>query len=490
MKQAIEEGFIHDVLSNYTPIQSFYNVLKKTEDDPEFDSKRAERKIRLFVENHQYAIEQKAEIILDHFHESVWLPKKMEGQARAMVVTDGVDRAISYYYALRNLIAERSYPYRPLVAFSGSRQSNGEEVSEAKLNGFPEARTAENFQKDPNRILICADKFQTGYDEPLLHTMYVDKTLSGIKAIQTLSRLNRYHPKKSETFVLDFMNSTDVITESFADYYKTTILSDETDPNKLHDLKAGLDQAQVYSEAEIEHLVQQYLGGGERSDLDPILDPCVDRYKEMDEDQQVAFKGSAKSFNRLYAFLSQILPYGNPEWEKLTIFLNLLVPKLPSPVEEDLARGILESIDMDTYRAEKQATIAIQLENEDGIIEPIQVQRPGGAQEPLMEFLSIIVDEFNKTYGAAFSNPEHITDAFDKLPKLVNEVPAYRNAKLNAGRQNAEIEGRTAVGAMVLSLLNSHTELYKMYHENQEFKDWLDQQIIKATYLIDDEKPG
>ena len=484
MKQAIEEGFIMDVLANYTPIQSFYNILKKTEANPEFDSKRAQRKIRRFVENHEYAIETKAEIILDHFNESVWLPNKMDGQARAMLVTDGVDRAINYYHAIRNLIAQRGYPYRALVAFSGSRDFNGQEVSEAKLNGIPESRTPEQFQKNPYRILICADKFQTGYDEPLLHTMYVDKTLSGIKAVQTLSRLNRYQPKKSETFVLDFMNSTDVIQESFADYYKTTILADETDPDKLHDLKAGLDQDQVYSDDEIENLVRHYLGGDDRPTLDPILAPCVERYLEMDEDHQVKFKGSAKSFNRLYAFLSQILPYGNPEWGKLSIFLNCLVPKLPAPVEEDLSRGILESIDMDTYRSEKQAMVRINLEDEDAFIEPIQVERAGGIQEPLMEFLSIIVDEFNKLYGPAFSEPEYIAEAIKEMPKKVNDDTTYANAKMNAGRQNAEIENDASVRRLVTSMLRSHTELYKVYTENEDFRQWLNRQVFESTFLI------
>ena len=486
MKQAIEEGFIMDVLAHYTPIQSFYNILKKTEADPEFDSKRAQRKIRRFVENHKYAIETKAEIILDHFNESVWLPNKMDGQARAMLVTDGVDRAISYYHAIQNLLAQRGYPYRALVAFSGSRDFNGQEVSEAKLNGIPESRTPEQFQKDPYRFLICADKFQTGYDEPLLHTMYVDKTLAGIKAVQTLSRLNRCHPKKSETFVLDFMNSTDVIQESFADYYKTTILADETEPNKLHDLKAGLDQAQVYSDEEIENLVKKYLGGEDRSTLDPILDPCVERYKELDEDHQVSFKGSGKSFNRLYAFLSQILPYGNAEWEKLCIFLNFLVPKLPAPVEEDLSRGILEAIDMDTYRSEKRATVNIQLDDEDAVIAPIQVERPGGIQEPLMEFLSIIVDEFNKLYGPAFSEPEYIAEAIKEMPNKVNDDTTYANAKMNAGKQNAEIENDAAVGRLVLKWLQSHTEFYKVYTENEDFRKWLNRKVFESTFLIEE----
>ena len=250
MKQAIEEGFIKDVLTNYTPVDRYFNLVKSIDEDPQFDSKRAQRKLRRYVENHEYAIAQKAAIIVDHFNDSVFMPKKMGGQARAMVVVDGVDRAIRYYHAVRDLINERGLTFRPLVAFSGSRKFDEQEVSEALLNGFPENRTAERFQEDPYRILICADKFQTGYDEPLLHTMYVDKHLSGIRAVQTLSRLNRFHPKKSETFVLDFLNSTVLlwggggghpwsVPESFAGwsdpgYYRTTILSDrvqETDPD-------------------------------------------------------------------------------------------------------------------------------------------------------------------------------------------------------------------------------------------------------------------
>ena len=487
MKQAIEEGFIMDVLSNYTPIKSYYNIIKMTEEDPEFDAKRAQRKLRRYVENHEYAIETKAEIILDHFNESVRLPNKMEGQARAMVVTDGVDRAIGYYHAIRQLIDQRGYPFKALVAFSGSRDFNGEDVSEARLNGFPEARTKDEFKKDPYRILICADKFQTGYDEPLLHSMYVDKTLAGIKAVQTLSRLNRYHPKKSETFVLDFMNSSDDIQESFADYYKTTILADETDPDKLHDLKAGLDQAQIYSDDEIDDLVKRYLGGEDRPTLDPIVGPCVERYRKLDEDHQVRFKGSAKSFNRLYAFLSQILPYGNPEWEKLSIFLNFLVSKLPAPEEPDLSRGILEAIDMETYRAEKQATVRIQLEDEDAVIDPIQAERAGSLQEPLLEPLSLIVDEFNKTWGDSFTDREYIGESIKTLPEKVNKDEAYRNAKRNSPRQNAEIESNAAMRRLVTSMLRSHTELYRKYTEDSDFREWLNRQIFDVSYRMDED---
>ena len=482
MKQAIEEGFIMDVLTNYTPISRYFNVIKSVDDDPQFDSKRAQRKLRRYVENHEYAVAQKAAIIVDHFNDSVFVPKKMGGQARAMLVTDGVDRAVRYYNAIRDLLHQRELPFRALVAFSGSRKLDDQEVSEALLNGFPESSTAERFQEDPYRILICADKFQTGYDEPLLHTMYVDKHLSGIRAVQTLSRLNRFHPKKSDTFVLDFMNTTEVIQESFGDYYRTTILSDETDPDKLHDLKGGLDQAQIYSQEEIDDLVEKYLEGEERSTFEPVLGQCTERFVKLTEDEQVRFKGSAKSFARLYGFLSQILPYTNAGWEKLSIFLNFLIPKLPAPEEQDLSLGILEAVDMETYRTEKQATVQIALEDKDAEIEPIQAERGGGVQEPLLELLSLILDEFNKTWGNSFSNPEHVTEIIKDMPDRVNEDEAYQNAKMNSDRQNARIEHDAAMKRQITAMLRDNTELYRKYTEDQAFQDDLNGMIFKLTY--------
>ena len=482
MKQAIDEGFIRDVLSNYTPVDRYFSLVKNIEDDPQFDSKRAQRKLRKYVESHPEAIQEKAEIMVEHFHQSVFLPRRMDGQARAMVVTDGVDRAIAYYHAIRELLSQRGATYKPLVAFSGNRDFDGQNVSEAQLNGFPESRTAEYFAKDPYRILICADKFQTGYDEPLLHTMYVDKTLAGIKAVQTLSRLNRAHPKKSDTFVLDFMNSTEVIQESFADYYKTTILSDETDANKLHDLKGALDQAQVYGQDDIEGLVEKWLKGADRSTFEPVLEECVERYIEMSEDEQVKFKGSAKSFTRLYAFLSQILPYSNVNWEKLSIFLNLLIPKLPAPEEPDLSLGILEAVDMDTYRAEKQAAISIRLEDEDAEIDPVQAERGGGQRDIQLEFLSIILDDFNKAWGNSFSSPDDVADLIRNLPDKVEADTSYQNAVMHSDKQNAQVEHNAAMKRQVTSSLKTNTEFYKKYNEDPEFQRWLNNVIFNATY--------
>ena len=485
MKQAIQEGFILDVLGNHTTVNTYFNILKAIEDDPQFDSKRAQRKLRKFVEGNPEAIRTKAEIMVDHFHESVFRPKKVQGQARAMVVTDGVDRAIEYYRAISAYTTQQGYPYRAIIAFSGEREYGGQQVSEAILNGFPSNQIPNRIQEDPYRILICADKFQTGYDEPLLHTMYVDKTLAGIKAVQTLSRLNRARPNKSETFVLDFMNKSDTIKESFSDYYRTTILADETDPNKLHDLKASLDQRQIYSSEQVDQFVQSYLDGEDRATLDPTIDVCVERYRELDEDGQVEFKGSAKAFNRLYAFLSQILPYGNPGWEKLSIFLNFLIPRLPAPEEDDLSKGILEAIDMDTYRAEKQATQRIAPEDGDAELDPVPVGSGGQRREPEMEPLSRIVATFNELWGGDFTDPDQITKALQGIPEQVANDSAYKNARMNSDAQNARIEHDAALQRLITSMVRNQTELYKRYTENPEFREWLSGQVFWLTYRQD-----
>ena len=343
MKQAIQEGFILDVLRYYTPVKSYYKLVKTIKGDPKFDTKRARKKLRRYVEGHDHAIRLKSEIVVDHFHEQVLALNKIGGKARAMVVTGSIERAVQYYRAIREYLQERKSPYQAIGAFSGEHEFGGEHVSEASLNGFPSGQIPEKIQEDPYRFLVCAEKFQTGYDEPLLHTMYVDKVLNGIKAVQTLSRLNRAYGKKHDVFVLDFMNDADKIQEAFQDYYQTTVLSEETDPNKLHDLKATLDGHQVYSEPQIDQFVELYLDGADRKHLDPILDTCVAAYKDqLGEDGQVEFKSKAKAFTRSYDFLAAILPYTNAEWEKLSIFLHFLVPKLPTPDEEDLSKGILE----------------------------------------------------------------------------------------------------------------------------------------------------
>ena len=486
MKQAIQEGFILDVLGSHTTVNSYFGLVKAIDDDPEFDSKRAQRRLRRYVEGHEYAVRRKAEIIVDHFQEAVFRPRKIDGQARAMVVTDGVERAIDYHYAISAYIKENGYPYRSIIAFSGERRHQDETVSEASLNGFPSRQIPDKIQEDPYRILICADKFQTGYDEPLLHTMYVDKTLAGIKAVQTLSRLNRARPNKTDTFVLDFMNSSDVIREAFSDYYRTTILAEETDPNKLHDLKAQLDNSQVYIPQQVDELVEGYLSGKDRGELDPIADACVAPYLALSEDGQVAFKGSAKAFVRLYAFLSQVLPYANAEWEKLSIFLNFLIPKLPAPAEEDLSKGILETVNMDSYRVEKQAAERLSLDDEDAEIGPLPTGGGGGSQsEPELEPLSRIIASFNDTYGTDFTDADRVAELIRTLPEQVVADTAYRNARRNSDAQNARIEHDAALRRLITSMVRTNTELFRAYTENPDFRAWLNDQMFWLTYLDD-----
>ncbi|MBI5967108.1 MAG: type I restriction endonuclease subunit R [Deltaproteobacteria bacterium] len=485
MKQAIQEGFILDVLASYTPVESYYRLMKTVEDDPEFDTKRAKKKLRRYVESHDHAIRQKAEIMIDHFHEQVIARRKIGGRARAMVVTSGIARAIQYYHAFSAYLKERKSPYEAIVAFSGEHEDGGRKVTEATLNGFPSAQIEKKFQQDPYRFLIVAEKFQTGYDEPLLHTMYVDKQLEGIKAVQTLSRLNRARPQKTDTFVLDFMNDVDTITIAFADYYRTTILSEETDPNKLHDLKATLDGYQVYAWPQVEQLVELFLSGADRDKLDPILDACVAIYNsDLDEDGQVDFKGKAKAFVRTYQFLASILPYTNAKWEKLSTFLNFLIPKLPAPKEDDLSKGILETIDMDSYRVEVKEALKIALPDEDAEIGPVPTSGGGGKPEPEIDRLSNIIKAFNDQFGNIdWKDVDRIRQVIsEEIPTKVAADKAYQNAMRNSDKAAARLEHDRALQKVVIGMLSDHTELFKQFSDNPSFKKWLSDTIFGVTY--------
>jgi type I restriction enzyme, R subunit len=485
MKQAIQEGFILDVLASYTPLDSYYRLTKTASDDPELDTTKARKKLRRYVESHQHAIRQKAEIMVDHFHEQVLARDKVGGKARAMVVSSGIERAIQYYHAFRDYLRERKSPYTAIVAFSGEHEYGGQKVTEASLNKFPSNLITEKIREDPYRFLIVADKFQTGYDEPLLHTMYVDKPLAGVKAVQTLSRLNRAHPRKRDTFVLDFLNDVDTIVAAFAPYYRTTILSQQTDPNKLHDLKADLDGYQVYSSSQVDHLVALYLEGADRDRLDPILDVCVATYnEELDEEGQVEFKGKAKAFVRTYSFLAAILPYTNAEWEKLSTFLSFLIPKLPAPREDDLSIGILEAIDMDSYRAEVRSTLTVALPDQDAEVGPVPTSGVGGKPEPELDLLSNIVKAFNDQFGSIdWQDADKIRQVIsEEIPTKVAADRAYQNAKKNSDKQNARIEHDKALERVVTALLADHTELFKQFSDNPSFRKWLADTIFAITY--------
>ena len=484
MKQAIEEGFIMDVLKYYTPIVSNYLISKAIEDDPNFDKKKAKKRLRAFVEGSKYTIEQKAGIMVEHFHNQVISKGKIGGKARAMVITASIIRAIDYYYAITKLLEERNSQYKAIIAFSGEKEHKVYgKVTEASINGFPTNLIEKTFKTEPYRFLIVADKFQTGYDEPLLHTMYVDKMLAGIKAVQTLSRLNRAYPTKKDTFVLDFANDVEVIREAFQQYYKTTILSSETDPNRLNDLITIMEGYQVYTQYHIDSVVELLLSDAERDKIDPFIDQCVTLYEQLDEDGQVEFKSSAKVFIRTYSFLAAIMPYGSQEWEKLSMFLNLLVAKLPSPVEDDLSAGILEAVDFDSYKNSLLEEMAITLVNEDSEIEPAATGTSSGVNEPEIDTLTNIISEFNTRFGdVKWSDTDKVKKQIAELPNEVANSDAYQNAMKNSDRATARIESDAALIQAILKSMTSGVELFKEFQDNPSFKTWLQEFVFNNTY--------
>ena len=481
MKQAIEEGFIMNVLENYTTYNSYYKIVKAIEEDPEFEKKQAQKKLRSFVESQPETIQQKASVIVEHFHTQVIGKGKVGGQARAMVVTSSIIRAIQFYYEIKRLLEERKSPYKVIVAFSGTKEYGGKQVSESDVNGFPSKDIEDNMEIDPYRILVVADKFQTGYDQPLLHTMYVDKILTDVKAVQTLSRLNRCHPKKRDTFVLDFANDADDIQAAFQRYYKTTILSKETDPNKLNDLITEIEQANIYTEDEIRALNEKYWGGAERNELDPIINQSVDRFKLRDENEQIRCKSSIKSFLRTYPFIAAVMPFKSQEWEMLNTYFMLLVHKLPKLKGENFTEGLLDAVDFDQYRLVKGEEVKIELENRDESINPIPVGQPKGKAEPDMQKLSDILDEFN---GINWLNKEKAKEQLEELPVRLQADEAFVNAVRNSNRQTAMQQFTQSMMAIAVQMLNENTEFTRNYLDNPDFMNFVNQRVFESAYKL------
>lgn len=462
--------------------------MKTVQDDPMFDKKRAQKKLRSFVESDSYTIAQKADMMVEHFHEQVISKGKIGGQARAMVVTSSIPRCIEYYYAINKSLANRHSPYKAIVAFSGEHKYQGQEppLTSAAMNGFPDAKIPSTLKSDPYRILVVADMFQTGFDEPLLHTMHVDKMLYDIKAVQTLSRLNRCHPQKHDTFVLDFFNNPVMIEQAFSRYYRTTLLSGETDPNKLYDLIATMENYQVYSEAHVQKLVDLYLNGAGRDRLDPILDACAAVYKALDTEDQIKFKSAAKSFCRTYGFLGAILPYGNADWERLSIFMNLLIPKLPSPRDNDFSEGILDVIDLDSYRLEAQECMSIKLEDADAEVPPVPAGKAGHIVNPEMDLLSVILNDFNDMFGnISWNDADNVRRQILEIPAMVSRDKKYQNAMKNSDEQSARLESERALQQVIFAIMSDNMELFKQFQDNPSFKKWLSDLVFNLTYNKD-----
>lgn len=480
MKQAIEEGFIMDVLKNYTTYASFYKIVKTVEDDPEFDKKQAQKKLRAWVERQPETIHQKAAIIVNHFHTMVINKGKMGGEARAMVVTSGILRAIDFYYEINRLLEERKSPYKAIVAFSGTKEYNGKQVTEADINGFPSKDIEDNMEEDPYRILVVANKFQTGYDQPLLHSMYVDKMLTDVMAVQTLSRLNRCHPKKIDTFVLDFANDEETIKAAFQKYYKTTILSRESDPNKLNDYISAIEEANIYTDDEVDTLNEKYWNGVSRQELDPIVNLAVDRFKALDENKQISCKSSIKGFLRTYPFIAAVTSYKSLEWEKLNTYFMLLVHKLPKLKDEDFTSGLIEAIDLDQMQVTKLGDAKIALENTDAEIEPIPMGKDkGGKSEPEMTKLSDILEQFN---GINWQNIELAKQQLDELPNRIKGDEAFVNAAKNSNKATAQQQFNSSMLMVVANMLNENTEFCRQYLDNPEFMNFINDRVFQNVY--------
>ena len=477
MKQAIEEGFILDVLKNYTTVESWYRIVRTVEDDPMFDTRRAQKKLRAFVEGKRNVIAQKAAVMAEHFCASV--ARRLGGKARAMIVTSSIERCAAYYRAVNDALAAEGRSYRALIAFSGEHEG----VTCAEMNGFPDTDIPARFKEDPYRILVVADMFQTGFDEPLLTAMYVDKKLAGIAAVQTLSRLNRAYPGKREVCVLDFANNEGDVADAFAKYYRTTLLAGETDPNKLHDLIAVMEGYEVYAGSDVERVVRRFLEGAERPLLDPTLDACAARYMELEVGEQIAFKSAAKNFVRTYQFLAMILSSSNAAWEKMSIFLHLLVPKLPSPPEEDLAEGILETVDLGSYRNAAREAIAILCADEDAVLSPVPTGSAAHPTAPELDPLSEIVAAFNKSFGnIVWTEDDEVRRQIYSLPAQVAQDRAYRNAMKNSDAQNARTESDRVLQDIIYKNIEDYLKLILHMQSTPGFEDRLRDFVFDTTY--------
>lgn len=482
MKQAIEEGFILDVLKYYTPYSSYYRILKTSADDPEYDKKKAQGKLRAYVEAQPETIEKKAEIIVEHFCSKVFM--KIGGKARAMLVTSSIERAIEFYKVITRMLEERNSPYRAIVAFT-DKMIDGQLVTEASLNGFPSAEIETKMEEEPYRILIVANKFQTGYDQPLLHTMYVDKQLSGVKAVQTLSRLNRCHPKKQDTFVLDFANDPEMIQKAFQDYYKTTVLVGESDVNKLNDLTETIEGFCFYTQDDVDRVVELKLTGNDddRPAMDAVLDGVTERFKEeLNEDEQIVCKSGIKNFNRCYPYFSSIMPFESAEWEKQYIFYSLLVKKLPKLKIDDFTEGLIDNIDFDKYRIVKEEERQIVLENENAEVAPVPVEHGTGKPVPEMEALSTIVKDFNELFGNIdWKNRDEVQRQINELPARIASSVDFANAVKNGDSQVAQITFNDDMIAIVAAMLEEKTEFVQTYFGNKDFQNFVNARVYQAA---------
>lgn len=475
MKQAIDERFIIDVLKNYTTYQTYFGLLKKIEDDPEYDKKKAERLLIGYVEKHEHAIEKKTSIMVEHFEEKI--ANEIDGKAKAMIVTKSRLHAVRYKIAFDKYLKEKGYKHKALVAFSSTVKDGALEYTEANMNKVSETQTAQEFKKDEYKFLIVAEKFQTGFDQPLLTAMYVDKRLSDVKAVQTLSRLNRTTSRKENVFVLDFVNEADEIRESFQPYYTTTILSEATDPNIVHDLERDVFNFKLFTEFEVNGFIDEYLHNSRPDKLNAILDDIVSRLDgEKNEEEIEQFKSLVADYLRKYAFISQIITFKDIQLEKLFIFLKFLNKKLPRR-KDQLPYKVLEAIDMETYKVQKGNEVSIQLDTADGLIEPMGGGKGGESEvHEEIDYLSRIIKEINERFGANFSAEDRVI--LNTLSEKLIQNLELRGSIENNSQDAAKIKFDSEFQNELITMLNSHFDLYKKLDESPELKKYVNERIF------------
>lgn len=484
MRQAIDEGFIMDVLANYTTYKSYFRLLKKVEDDPHYDKKKATRLLMRFVDDHPQTIQRKVAVIVEHFHTQV--AHRVGGRAKAMVVTRSRAHAVRFKLAVDKYIKAQGYPYRTLVAFSGkvTDTDTGISYTETEMNTramgeyIPESKTAETFEKDGYRFLIVAEKFQTGFDQPLLHTMYLDKKLSGLNAVQTLSRLNRTHPDKEETMVLDFVNEAEDIQNAFQKYYQATILSEGTEPNVLYQLQSEIESYHFFDMDEVDAFIQVYLQGShdQLGDLYALIRPAVERFEEATHDEQIEFRKHLRDFVRLYAFLSQLLPFAETEWEKLFHFGRLLLTSLVIEQREQLPLEVQQDVDMEQFRLQQTFEGSIDLQGGNTRLKPISGQR-GGWQPTLEELepLSLILEELNRLGGIDPTDDNKA--AVRQLQNKLAEDPALETSIRVSSPENARLTFDEVAESLFEEMVEDNFKFYKHVTDEPSLKkrffDWL-----------------
>jgi len=481
MRQAIEEGFILDVLSNYTTYKAYWRLLKKVQDDPRYDKKKAEYLLKSFVELHPHAIHEKVRIMVEHF--AAQAQGEIGGKAKAMIVTRSRLHAVRYRLALDRYLAERGLAFKALVAFSGTVQDGGQSYTESGMNSFPEAQTARTFERLEYRFLVVANKFQTGFDQPLLHTMYVDKKLGGVNAVQTLSRLNRtYGTEKKGTMVLDFANEADEIKAAFEPFYETTLLSEATDPNLLYEVQTRLAAFPVYTQADVEGFAKIYFDPKAMQDrLYAALAPVVERFRALSADEQHDFRGQITDYVRLYAFLAQVLTFADADLEKLYVFSRHLRRLLPAGREE-LPREVQQNIDMESYRIQQTGSGKIALERKPGVLTPVGTKGSYSTAPEELETLSRIIAELNERFGLNLG-PEHRLTLGQMMDKLDDDDALDAAARVNT-RENVRLTFDQKVEQVIQEIVDSNFELYKRITDDRAFgeaiKNFLFDQYLRA----------